>query len=86
MKAVSLDSVVEKREQVTFIKLDVEGAELEALQGAKRIITENRPKLAVCLYHKKEDYWRIPYYVKSLVPEYRLYIRHYSNYSAETAV
>ncbi len=86
VKAVSLDSVVEKREQVTFIKLDVEGAELEALQGAKRIITENRPKLAVCLYHKKEDYWRIPYYVKSLVPEYRLYIRHYSNYSAETVL
>lgn len=86
IKTVSLDCAVDGKDKITFIKLDIEGAELEALQGARRILLENKPKLAVCLYHKKEDYWQIPYYLKTLVPEYRLYIRHYSNYSAETVL
>lgn len=86
VRVVSLDSFVDGKDKVSFIKLDIEGAELEALQGAKRIIMEHKPKLAVCLYHKKEDYWRIPYFLKKLVPEYKLYIRHYSNYSAETVL
>lgn len=86
VRAVSLDSIVDVKDKISFIKLDIEGAELEALQGAKRILSENKPRLAVCLYHKKDDYWQIPYFVKSLVPSYRLYIRHYSNYSAETVL
>lgn len=75
-----------EQDKISFIKLDIEGAELRSLQGAGRIILRNRPRLAVCLYHKKEDYWKISCYLKSLVPEYRLYIRHYSNYSAETVL
>lgn len=86
VKVVSLDCAVDRKDKVTFVKLDIEGAELAALQGARRILLENKPKLAVCLYHKKEDYWQIPYYLKTLVPEYRFYIRHYSNYSAETVL
>ncbi len=86
VRAVSLDTVVDGKDKISLIKLDIEGAELEALQGAERIIRRDRPKLAVCIYHKKEDYWQIPYYLKSLAPEYRFYIRHYSNYSAETVL
>lgn len=86
VKVVSLDSIVDRKDKISFIKLDVEGAELEALQGAQRIIVEDKPKIAVCLYHEKDDYWRIPYFLKNLVPEYKLYIRHYSNYSAETVL
>lgn len=84
VRAVSLDSYIE--EAVSFIKLDVEGAELETLKGAKNILLRNKPKLAICIYHKKEDLYEIPYYLKRLVPEYKLYIRHYSNFAHETVL
>jgi FkbM family methyltransferase len=76
--AVRLDDVIEQDDIVTMIKLDVEGAEIAALQGAERIIKEHRPKLAICIYHMVEDLWEIPLYIHSLVPEYKLYIRHHT--------
>lgn len=71
----ALDSVVKNR--VSFIKLDIEGSELSALKGASAIIRRDRPRLAVCLYHKPEDIWEIPSFVKNLVPEYHMAVRHY---------
>ena len=67
----------------TYIKMDVEGAELEALKGAAATIKRNRPKLAVCLYHKPGDLFEIPLFIKSLVPEYRLYLRQHQPVSCE---
>lgn len=81
---VCLDSVID--EKVTFIKMDIEGAELEALKGCKSIIRKYKPKLAICVYHKSNDIIEIPHYIKQLVPEYRLYLRHYSNYDGETVL
>ena len=66
-------------EAVTFIKLDVEGAELEALEGAKETIERNRPRIAVCIYHKPEDFIKIPLYIINNFPYYKLYIRKYSH-------
>jgi FkbM family methyltransferase len=71
-------------ENITFIKLDIEGAELSALQGMAETIRLNKPKLAISLYHKTEDLWTLPLYIKQLVPEYRLFIRHhYTGYQAK---
>lgn len=81
-----IDEVVDPDERVTFIKMDVEGAELESLKGAKRTILRDKPKLAVCIYHKTEDMVTIPRYIKQLVPEYRLYVRHHSNGNTETVL
>jgi len=72
-----LDDVL-KDEDVTFIKMDIEGAEMNALIGAQNIIRENKPKLAICTYHMPpQDFWEIPLYIKTLVPEYKIFIRHY---------
>ena len=64
-------------DKVTFIKLDIEGSELEALRGAEKIIRRDKPRLAISIYHKPQDYFEIPLYIKELVPGYRLYIRHH---------
>jgi len=64
-------------EKVTFIKMDIEGAELNALKGAEKTILRDKPKLAICIYHSDEDMIRLAEYVHNIVPEYKLYVRHY---------
>lgn len=77
---VSIDDVVREEglPRVDCIKLDVEGAELDALRGAAETIRRFRPRLVICLYHQPEDLVTLPLYVKSLVPEYRLEVAHAS--------
>ena len=81
---VSLDTYI--KEKVTFIKMDIEGAELEALKGCQETIKKYRPKLAISVYHKKEDLIEIPEYIMSLVPDYHFYLRHYSSGFTETVL
>ena len=69
--------------KVTFVKMDIEGSELKALQGMEKTIQECKPKLAICIYHKFEDLWEIPLLIKKFVPDYRLYIRNYTTYLDE---
>lgn len=80
-----LDDLLRGR-KVTFIKMDIEGSELAALRGAERIIREQRPKLAICVYHKPEDMWEIPSFILNCCPDYKLYLRHYSISYTETVL
>lgn len=79
-----LDDVV--KHTVGFIKLDVEGQEMHALLGAQQIIQRDRPLLAVCVYHRPGDMLDIMTYLHALVPQYRFYLRHYSQIHYETVL
>ena len=76
-KGNTIDNLVSE-DKVTFIKFDIEGAELNALKGASKTIQRNQPKLAVCIYHKPLDILEIGRYILSLNPNYKFYIRHYT--------
>jgi len=64
-------------EKVTFIKMDIEGAELNALKGAEKTILRDKPKLAISIYHSNEDMIDIAEYIYSIAPEYNFYVRHH---------
>jgi FkbM family methyltransferase len=83
----SIDSL-SPPEKITFIKMDVEGAELSALRGAEKTIRRDKPKLAICIYHSNEDMVRIAEYIRELVPEYKLYVRQHNKFPscAETVL
>lgn len=74
---IALDEC-EDAQDATFIKMDVEGSELNALKGAKNIIQRNRPRLAISLYHKKEDLINIPLYLNEICFDYKFALRHHS--------
>lgn len=82
----SIDDFVKEEniEKVDFIKLDIEGSELSCLHGARETIQKFKPKLAICVYHKDIDFTTIPQYIKKIVPEYNLYLDHYSELVYET--
>jgi FkbM family methyltransferase len=84
VKSVTIDSIIPENEIVTFIKMDIEGSEQEALRGAAQTILKNKPRLAISIYHNYSDIIDIPTYLLSLVPEYVFKIRHYSHCSSET--
>jgi len=77
IEAAALDDLLQDKE-VTYIKMDIEGAELEALHGAEKIITGQKPRLAISVYHKLEDIWTIPQIILQYNLDYKLYLRHYS--------
>jgi len=60
--------------KVDFMKMDIEGAELDALKGAINTIKTFKPKLAICVYHKPEHFYEIPQFIKSIVPEYKIWL------------
>lgn len=79
---VTIDKQIDDR--VTFIKMDLEGWERKALIGARHKITTEKPKLAIAVYHAIEDFREVFKYVKSLRPEYKVYLRHYTEGWSET--
>ena len=76
VQTAPLDEVVADRHP-TYVKLDVEGAEPDALRGAARIIQGERPVLAVCVYHAQRHLWSLPLQVEATADDYRLHLRRY---------
>jgi FkbM family methyltransferase len=70
--------------RVDYIKMDIEGAEMDALEGAAGIIREWKPRLAISAYHRPQDLWEIPIRLKALNPGYRLFFGHHSPTLAES--
>lgn len=76
---VSLDQQLQDA-AVDFIKMDIEGSEMEALKGAAEIVRKQHPTMAVCIYHRIEDMWEIPLYLKELCGDYKIYTRHHAKF------
>lgn len=64
-------------EPISYIKMDIEGAEEDALRGCLEIIKRDHPKLALCAYHNHEDLWKLARIVQEADPSYRFYLRYY---------
>ncbi|MFX0203647.1 MAG: FkbM family methyltransferase [Candidatus Hodarchaeota archaeon] len=88
VSTVTIDDFVkgEKVGRVDFIKMDIEGSELKALQGAAETIQVFRPKLAISLYHKKEDFVTIPRYLAGLDVQYEFFLDHFTIHGEETVL
>jgi FkbM family methyltransferase len=63
----------------TYIKMDIEGAEMDAISGARGIISSKRPALGICVYHQQDHLWRIPLQIKQIHDQYRFYLRPHKN-------
>ncbi|NVN88994.1 MAG: FkbM family methyltransferase [Desulfuromonadales bacterium] len=85
IQAVTIDHVLPGFNP-TYIIMDIEGAELEALKGAENTIRESRPDLAICLYHAPQHLWEIPLYLDSLGLGYRFHLRNYTSFTGETVL
>jgi hypothetical protein len=68
----------------TLIKMDIEGAEPNALEGAINTIKSRKPRLAISVYHDFRHLWQIPLLITSMVPEYKIYLRHHTSLEYET--
>jgi FkbM family methyltransferase len=74
VECVTLDAQL-RDETPTYLKLDVEGAEADALAGGQEVIRRARPIVAVSVYHRPADLWELPLYLHSLYAGYRFYLR-----------
>ncbi len=77
VNAVKLDDIC--KDNVSFIKMDIEGSEKQAIMGARNIIEKLTPKMCVCIYHLEDDFWKIPELIRSINSSYLFEIRHHSN-------
>ena len=84
--AITIDDFVKRNRDVKIdlIKMDIEGSELQALIGAENVIRKDKPKLAISVYHKPEDLFKIPQWIDSLRLGYKFYLGHYTTYNQET--
>jgi FkbM family methyltransferase len=84
----SIDNLVRTNSlpRVDFIKMDIEGGEMDALVGAEQTIRSYRPRLAISIYHSLQDFVRIPEWLASLDLGYKFYLDHFTIHEEETVL
>jgi len=82
VKVNTIDALIDER--ISFIKMDIEGHEYSALEGARQHIIDDHPALAICAYHLVDDFWKLPELVLSFRQDYKIYMRHYTEGVLET--
>ena len=87
-ETTTIDKVVSDKQlpRVDFIKMDIEGAEPYALQGAEQTIRTHRPKLAIATYHSMDDFVNIPIWINNLQLGYRFFMKHATTHLEETVI
>lgn len=85
VEGTTIDTILKNR-KVSFIKMDIEGAEYKTLLGAVNTIQKHKPTLMISVYHKQDDLIKIPLLIKSLNYKYKLYLRHYRSLSVQETV
>lgn len=81
VEAISVDEFIETNKigKVDFIKLDVEGSEMDILRGAKKTLVSHRPQMAICVYHKKEHIFEVLLFLMDTLKNYTHRLGHYSS-------
>lgn len=82
----ALDDFFREKQHPTLIKADIEGAEPDLIHGAEQIITQSKPKLAICIYHSPMDAYLVPKLVHDLCPEYHFAVRNHGAYDLDTVL
>lgn len=78
---ITVDSLL-KGKPVSYIKMDVEGQEAEAIKGARETILKCKPKMLISCYHKTDDFLKLPKAVNEIRGDYKIYLRHFSSVPA----
>lgn len=73
-KCVTLDKYL-KGKKISYLKMDIEGEEMAALEGSVATISESHPDCAICIYHLATDLWEIPLFLHKLNSMYKIKIR-----------
>lgn len=81
----TIDETV-KGQRVSYIKMNIEGAEIDALNGAAETIRQWHPRLAISVYHRPSDLWAIPTLIRELNPDYELFLRQHDGGVIETVL
>ncbi len=81
----SVDSLLEGK-KITFLKADIEGLETDMLKGAEQTIRKYHPQIAIAVYHRKEDIYRLAHMIHSYYPGYKFYMRHYTEMPIDTVL
>lgn len=86
VESKTIDDFLPENERITLIKMDIEGAEYDALLGAEKTIKKYKPRLAISIYHNPSDYWRICELIHQFSSEYKLAVRHHQNNHLDTVL